>query len=367
MRMSSRTSSTTSRFAKRRLLRGHGAAGGPHRAGRARARRPTRSPAHSSWRETTTSPISRGSTPSGWSSARREKFGSLDEPATDRRALCDERRRRQPEMLVGLTRRTTAAWAPRSSRRRATTRSRRSWSTTCQPTTRTSVLISAQPYLRRIRIHTRRAHGHVQRRACARGAARQYVTREVHHRQSGRRAFRRGLGFRQHPQAVLPHRRRRRVGPDQHREGQGCSRTPIGFSADNKIAYLQVEQPKGPDAIVALDLATKKRTEVLRDDDADPGRIIYRNGTRIPVGAYFMDGKPRTAFFDANAPEARLQRSLEAAFGGDARRHHLADQRMAGWRLVRGLQRSQSRRLLSLRYGGQEGRTRNGPPAVVRP
>ncbi|MBF6022726.1 alpha/beta hydrolase family protein [Lysobacter niastensis] len=100
-------------------------------------------------------------------------------------------------------------------------------------------------------------------------------------------------------------------------EKDGRFETPIGFSADDKVAYLRVEMPQGPDAIVAMDLATRKRTEILRDDDTDPGTIIYRNGTRIPIGAYFMDGKPRTAFFDQSAPEARLQQSLEAAFGGD--------------------------------------------------
>jgi len=96
------------------------------------------------------------------------------------------------------------------------------------------------------------------------------------------------------------------------------SEWPIGFSADNKIAYLQAEQPKGPDAILALDLATMKRSEVLSDDDTDPGRIIYRNGTQIPVGAFFMDGRPRSSFFDASSPEAKLQKGLEAAFPGSA-------------------------------------------------
>jgi len=94
--------------------------------------------------------------------------------------------------------------------------------------------------------------------------------------------------------------------------------SPIGFSADNQTAYLQSEQPEGPDAIVALDLATMTRKIVLRDDDTDPYRIIYRNGTQIPVGAFFMDPKPRTLFFDSKTPEAVLYRSLEAAFGGDA-------------------------------------------------
>lgn len=96
------------------------------------------------------------------------------------------------------------------------------------------------------------------------------------------------------------------------------SEWPVGFSADNQTAYLQVEQEQGPDAIVAWDVTTTVRKEVLRDDDSDPDRIIYRNGTRIPVGAFFMDGKPRTAFFDAKSKEAVLYRSLEAAFGSDS-------------------------------------------------
>jgi dipeptidyl aminopeptidase/acylaminoacyl peptidase len=100
-------------------------------------------------------------------------------------------------------------------------------------------------------------------------------------------------------------------------EKDGVFEDAIGFSADDKIAYLQVEHASGPDSIVALDLATQKRTELLRDNDTDPDRIIYRNGTRVPVGVRYLDGKPRTAFFDPEAPEARLQRSLEAAFAGE--------------------------------------------------
>jgi dipeptidyl aminopeptidase/acylaminoacyl peptidase len=97
----------------------------------------------------------------------------------------------------------------------------------------------------------------------------------------------------------------------------GIEESPLGFSADNQTAYFRTERDEGPDAIIAFDIATRTRKDVLRDDDTDPREIIYRNGTNIPVGAFFMDGKPRTAFFDNAAPEARLYRSLEAAFGGD--------------------------------------------------
>lgn len=89
---------------------------------------------------------------------------------------------------------------------------------------------------------------------------------------------------------------------------------PLGFSADNSVAYLQVEQATGPDAVVAWNPATNERREVLRDATVDPFRVIYRPGTRIPVGAQFLGGaQVRSAFFDENSAEARLYRSLEEA------------------------------------------------------
>ncbi|MHC1678543.1 alpha/beta hydrolase family protein [Stenotrophomonas maltophilia] len=92
--------------------------------------------------------------------------------------------------------------------------------------------------------------------------------------------------------------------------------TAIGFSADGSLAYLQAEQAQGPDAIVSWNPQTGERAVVLRDEVVDPYRIIRRPGTHVPVGALFMGDTPRTRFFDEKSPEARLYRSLEAAFGG---------------------------------------------------
>jgi dipeptidyl aminopeptidase/acylaminoacyl peptidase len=99
----------------------------------------------------------------------------------------------------------------------------------------------------------------------------------------------------------------------------GHAETPLGFSADGRIGYLEVEQPSGPDAIVAFDTRDGSRKTVLRDDDSDPAAIIRAMGTPYPapVGAFIDDGKPRTQFFDEASPEARLYHSLEAAFPGD--------------------------------------------------
>lgn len=94
---------------------------------------------------------------------------------------------------------------------------------------------------------------------------------------------------------------------------------PIGFAPGNRIAYLQVEQPSGPDSIVAYDTVTGERKEVLRDKFSDPGGIIRAFGSsQAPVGAVYTGGRPHTEFFDPASKEARLYRMLEAAFPEDA-------------------------------------------------
>lgn len=98
----------------------------------------------------------------------------------------------------------------------------------------------------------------------------------------------------------------------------GHIETPIGFSQDDRIAYLRVQTPAGPDAIVAWDIAANRREQVLGDAVADPLEIIYRNGTSVPVGAIFMADRPRSRFFDEQGSEARIYHSLEAAFAGNA-------------------------------------------------
>lgn len=97
----------------------------------------------------------------------------------------------------------------------------------------------------------------------------------------------------------------------------GRNEFAVGFSADNKVAYLYTEHPGGPDAIVAYDVASGKRTEVLRDEKRDPA-VLYRPGTSIPVGAAYDGDKPGLRFLDEDSDDARLYRSLQAAFGDNA-------------------------------------------------
>jgi len=95
---------------------------------------------------------------------------------------------------------------------------------------------------------------------------------------------------------------------------------PLGFSSDDRYAYLQVEQASGPDAVVAFDTTDGSRKTVLRDAVGDPGRIIraLEKPHGAPVGAFIAGGKPHTVFFDEGSAEARLYRSLEAAFPGNS-------------------------------------------------
>ncbi|KRG43152.1 peptidase S9 [Stenotrophomonas panacihumi] len=95
----------------------------------------------------------------------------------------------------------------------------------------------------------------------------------------------------------------------------GGQAVPVGFSEDNRIAYLEVENRKGPDTIVAWDIAADTRKVVLQDAVADPGTILYRPNSQVPVGALVTGDKTQSVFFEPEGADARLYHSLEAAFG----------------------------------------------------
>jgi len=91
--------------------------------------------------------------------------------------------------------------------------------------------------------------------------------------------------------------------------------TPLGFSADDAVAYLRVSQPAGPDRIVAFDVRSGERTELPGDVVVDPSPI-YRDGWGRPIGARYLGASTRMAFFDEDSDDARLLRTLQAAFPG---------------------------------------------------
>ncbi len=93
----------------------------------------------------------------------------------------------------------------------------------------------------------------------------------------------------------------------------GIGQYPLGFSPDDKVVYMQVEQEQGPDAIVAWDIAADKKTEVFRDDNTDPTPVYVEGKLH---GIRLMDGLPRTHFFDPQSDVAKLYIKLEKAFAG---------------------------------------------------
>lgn len=97
----------------------------------------------------------------------------------------------------------------------------------------------------------------------------------------------------------------------------GFAITPLAFSADDSVAYLQVEHAQGPDGIYAFDPKTRERKLLVRDDDADPSRLVWAEGPREPIGVVFMDGKPRMEFFDKTRALSKLNLALQNSFGGE--------------------------------------------------
>ena len=98
-------------------------------------------------------------------------------------------------------------------------------------------------------------------------------------------------------------------------EVSGRVEYPIGFSADQRVAYLNVEQPKGADALVAWNTASGSRVEVLRNRNVDADEIVYsRDGKGVPTAALFMDGMPKVDLIEKDHPDGRLLRSLQEVF-----------------------------------------------------
>ena len=93
---------------------------------------------------------------------------------------------------------------------------------------------------------------------------------------------------------------------------------PVGFNADGKIAYLQVQEPTGPDGIYAFDTTTQERKLVLRDDNTDPDLFLHSPVDGSVYGVLFLDGLPRVEFLDAASPFAKQYRSLQASLPGQA-------------------------------------------------
>lgn len=99
----------------------------------------------------------------------------------------------------------------------------------------------------------------------------------------------------------------------------GFIERPVGFSPDNHIAYLQVDDSRGTDKLVAFDTRSGERKLLLRHEVVDPDVVLYSLTQRgVPVGAQYMGARVEQRFFDDQSPEARLYAMLQSAFKGQA-------------------------------------------------
>jgi dipeptidyl aminopeptidase/acylaminoacyl peptidase len=88
----------------------------------------------------------------------------------------------------------------------------------------------------------------------------------------------------------------------------------LGFSADNRTAYLEFEELEGPNAVYALDMATGKRTRVHRDTRVDPFTVLSSPVTGAPIGLVHLDGKPTLHVLDPQDRHAKELQKMARAF-----------------------------------------------------
>jgi dipeptidyl aminopeptidase/acylaminoacyl peptidase len=91
---------------------------------------------------------------------------------------------------------------------------------------------------------------------------------------------------------------------------------PIGFSADDKIAYILSEESTGPDGVYAFDSATGAMTLAVRDTLADPSGLINAIGKRHLIGVVYGGAKPRYEYFEPDSVDAKAHRALQRGFPG---------------------------------------------------
>ncbi len=98
----------------------------------------------------------------------------------------------------------------------------------------------------------------------------------------------------------------------------GIAMYPLDFSADNATAYIQSEAKAGTDAVMAFDTTAGTSKVVAQDPAIDPDGLVYAVGNDAPIGVSFTTDKVKIVYFDPASPDARLHRSLQGSFGGDA-------------------------------------------------
>lgn len=96
----------------------------------------------------------------------------------------------------------------------------------------------------------------------------------------------------------------------------GVTMSPLGMSADDRIAYVRTEEKDGPDSVLAFDVETGTSKRIVRDEFADPTSLIHAIGKRTPIGVLYAGATPRYVYFDPDSDEAKAHQRLQKAFPG---------------------------------------------------
>jgi len=92
----------------------------------------------------------------------------------------------------------------------------------------------------------------------------------------------------------------------------------LGFSADNRTAYLAVQETEGPDGLYAFDMATRERTRLLSDEHSDPVDVVRSPQDGAVVAVRYLGSRPQLGYVQPEHPLAREIRKIERAFKGQS-------------------------------------------------
>lgn len=90
----------------------------------------------------------------------------------------------------------------------------------------------------------------------------------------------------------------------------------LGFSGDNKFAYLSIEQATGPSAIYKHNFATGQREFLYKDDNVDPYSVYTSPLDGGVIALRFLDGKPRVHILEERNEFAKDLAKIGKQFSG---------------------------------------------------
>jgi acetyl esterase/lipase len=103
---------------------------------------------------------------------------------------------------------------------------------------------------------------------------------------------------------------------DQASPFVGASMQPVGFSADDKQAFVLKSVKGGPQSLWRIDPVTGEGKEVSRNGTVDASRLLWSSDHRTLLAVRYDDGVPYWDFIAPDHPETALFAGLVKAFPG---------------------------------------------------